>query len=87
MVHGLLITAGEEYLFKVGAEIRGVANYIDKRGQTTRWTVFADDLELVIAACRRHHVTLQEIVGAGSSETYETLNQGCWPVWQPGVRN
>jgi hypothetical protein len=83
MVHSLLITADDADLLRLEEHICQVANFIKQRGQTSHWTVFDADHQMVAEACRRHNVTLQEIFGAGDNETYSLLWQGKLPAWQP----
>ncbi len=88
-VHGLLITsadvitsADEEQMNFVHLAICQVANHIDGRGLTQRYTVYHDDFADVLKACVKQNVTVQEIIGAGDGETYHLHHQGKAPGWQ-----
>jgi len=88
-VRSLLITAPEPDLVKVQFSIAAVCNFIDRRGQTTRWTVFDEDFDYAVGKCKQHDATCQEILRptGPEGETYALLHQGKSERWLPPKTN
>lgn len=82
-VRSVLITTDEDTLGMVNLSICPVANFIDRRGQTSRWTVFGEDFDRIVNACKANNATCQEIVWMDQTETYPILHQGTMEPWKP----
>ena len=60
-------------------------NFIDMRGDTSRFTCFDEDLLGAIEVAKTEGLTLQRIVSDGEDECYETLYQADHPGWSSSV--
>lgn len=71
-VESLLVTGPPDARGVFFASTILVANFIDHRGETARYTCMSEDLGYVEQAARRAHVTLQRIVRTGAENARET---------------
>lgn len=87
-VRGLLVTGEQPNIMDFWMPLAGVLNTMVRRDRTTHFTLWNDPpvLDAVVESARRAGVSVQEIVGAGDSERYETLHETPGAgLWRPKV--
>jgi hypothetical protein len=83
-VHRLLVTGRTEaQLERFHLEAGLVANAVERRGNTVLYTVFDEELELVIKAARRHYLTVQQRADSDQPPYWLVVNAGIAEPWKP----
>jgi hypothetical protein len=83
-VRGLLISGPESNLFDFHIAVCFALISHEKRASTVYYGCMEESLAMALEAATRHDVTVQEIIGAGDTERYQTLRMGSHGMaWKP----
>ena len=83
-VRGLLVTGEQPNVLQFWTPLAMVLNHIDGKDRTWHFTLWNDPpvLDAVVESAKQAGVSLQEIVGRGDNETYETLHDAGVGLWE-----
>lgn len=72
-VRRILVTGTDEQLIDFHLPVCMALNAIERRDQTVMYSCMAENWNDAIEVAKKTGVTVQEIIGAGATETYELI--------------